>query len=173
MTSIKKSSSFVNDLISFDSRIELYNYNNERFAYLPSKDKILIPAGGLPRLSHEIAHMVEIKKERCILPDWGFGAFGKLSKKNIFAKLSREIRVLAIERHIRQTAKDGIHLLKHNISWNNNIQQSLPFGRFKNMQDVETWASLLDSKTFSHWSLDRIKYEWSIRLKYIQNWMES
>ena len=173
---LTRESKFVKELIALDSRIMLYPYFSGVIigrGYLPSKTLIKIPAE-IPRISHQIAHMVEIKTERCIFPDWGFEELtDDILKNNPFAKVARECRVLAIEKHIRPTCRDGVHLITNNFWWNTPVKEAIPFGRFKDIKDVENWAGLITENTFKRWNLDRVEEEWKSRLNYIANWMES
>lgn len=160
--------------------------------YKPTKEKIYIP-GVFPRTSHQIAHMVEMTNySRCLQIEWGMGkhSFNKdinyidndvevhvsANASKFFAALSREVRVRAIEGHMCVDAwNKGSRALKNifdNKSWvpNNSF---LPFGRFKEQKDVQTWVDDLCEKTYNAWGLDRIEDEWCKKLNYIRDWMET
>jgi hypothetical protein len=171
---------FVLRMFMKEERIKVYPMfgdqdDKKEFGYIPSKDKLLIPYD-FPRASHEIAHMVEMNNpERWTKTDWGFPKidnFMRGSANGFFAAFAREIRVKAIEDHIRTeprcTEKDTDHMY-----WGPEAKKKLPFGRFKTFQDLEVWADDLREKTFKAWSPERIEAEWDIRLEHIQNWMET
>lgn len=169
-------SPFVKSLFKDEPRIRVHNMADElddnKFFFI-TKDFIHIPCG-LPVIEHEIAHAVEMTNpNRWTLPDWGL-PFGKewdnsLNGGRIYAAISREVRVRAIQEHM---APAGRTIFDNGI-WVDYAKQYLPFGRFKSFADVETWANDLREKTYKAWNLERIRHEWSIRLTHMQHWMET
>src|SRR5271155_179106 len=75
---------FVYNLLKMEDRIRVFEFGDELvggkpegkwLAYYPTKQHLYIPIM-LPTVEHQIAHMVEIKQERCTIPDWGLVNFG-------------------------------------------------------------------------------------------------
>jgi hypothetical protein len=186
---------FVRHLLKMEPRIRLSMFFGDvknMTGFFLTKEHIYFPCRIQP-VSHELAHCVEMQdKRRWTMDDWGFalpphmrkGAPKKYndarwqSKGGLFAAVSREQRVLAINSVISPLAKDhhdyyGTKITTQ-LSWNGfHSDWYLPFGRFKTMKDVEVWLNDLFEKTVSHWSLDRIEAEWKVRLDHMQNWMET
>jgi hypothetical protein len=118
---------------------------------------------------------------RWTIPDWGMPRFDLDNIKSgpFFAALSREIRTRAIQLHIsvfeseqeklRSTAYDQFN----NPWWRGQAFKRLHFGKFKCPQDLTNWMCDLRERTYNAWSVDRIRYEWEIRLNHIRHWMET
>jgi hypothetical protein len=167
--------SFERSLFEMDSRIRLFELFDELesdHGFLPCKDMICIPIA-LPSADHEIAHMVEMTNpKRWTLPDWGINIHEPRTQKGLFASLSRETRVRAIQRHITPAIPNYAPLSNYHF-WEPMVKKNVPFGRFKTYEEVYSWVIDLHEKTYAAWSLERIRHEWEIRLNHIQNWMET
>jgi hypothetical protein len=180
-----KLSPFVVSLLKEEPRVRLHaladDVDEDKFFFL-TKEHIHIPYG-FPAVEHEIAHAVEMTNEkRWLLPDWGLGFGNKWEKKmtasRMFASMSREIRVRAIQLHMMPEELERRHgtlinILNNEHAWGAWAKEFTPYGRFKNAQDVRAWADDLRDKTYRAWSLDRIRHEWTFRLAHMQNWMET
>lgn len=175
---------YVQYLLEREPRIRLHAFADDivksKFFFV-TKDYIHIP-WQFPRIEHEIAHAVEMKDEkRWLLPDWGLAVDSFTGKKDpkpslMFAAMSREIRVRAIQLHMYPAKPKDNSTLKNilnNDIWRNWAETMIPFGRFKNYQDVCDWVNDLGEKSYKAWDLDRISYEWDIRLTAMRNWMET
>lgn len=191
-------SPFVRQLFQGETRICMHDVGNDVFndekMFVVTKDIIHIPYI-LPAVEHEIAHAVEMTdKSRWLLPDWGmkmepfksdslsflpFMKIKRLTPRMMFAAMSREVRVRAIQLHMlpeseHNNKKSSLYNILNNIVWGDWAKEMVPFGRrFKTYQDVNAWVNDLREKTFRAWSKDRIIHEWSIRLNYYQEWMET
>jgi hypothetical protein len=172
--------SFQLELLSIDKRILIHSIHgnvDKDKGYFVNKNNIHIPFG-LPAMSHQISHMVEMKnKHRLLLPDWGMPAFvgDKPNNKTFYAALSREIRVRAIDcvqNPLIQKHDTRFNIFENSV-WKDWAIESLPFGRFKTFEDINLWMCDLRDKTIQAWNLDRIKETWISQLAYIQHWMES
>jgi hypothetical protein len=177
---------FVRELLAADDRIRFrhglsYSDIEEFFPlYVPHRDMIVM-AFGLPKMEHQIAHMVEIAVERTTLPDWGMdGDPDRLGKTASFycAALARETRVRAIQRHLFDKDDSSFYKSAKAIAgegiWASTFMTGhLPFGRFKTMKDAEEWACDLGERTYKAWNRDRIKAEWDKRIEHLQHWMET
>jgi hypothetical protein len=180
---VKELSPIVRELLSPEPRIRLHSFaddvDDNKFFFL-TKDHIHIPYA-LPTIEHEIAHAVEMQNPvRWTLPDWGLSNYGnrhvKMSASKLFAAVARETRVRAIQLHLEKdliNRRSTCFNILSNETWSTWVRQFIPFGRFKNYQDVNFWIEDLRDKTYKAWNLDRIRYEWSVRLAHMQNWMET
>lgn len=173
----------VHELLAMDSRIrlpKLFGDVDENKGFFVTKETIYIPYI-LPAIQHDIAHMLEINDHnRCLIPDWGMPRFdGKISVRPFFAALAREVRTRAIQTHItvfaseEEKAQSTAYDQFNNSYWKELAEELLPFGRFKNSQDLTSWMAMLRERTHKAWNLDRIHSEWRTRLTCIQNWMET
>jgi hypothetical protein len=171
-------------LLSMDKRIITYDKIGDLSApalhgYIPTKNAIYIPYR-FPLLNHELAHIIEMRDfVRLTKIDWGMRVFGRIrrtdmlyraSDKGFFAGMSREIRVKAIERRLSglgeptQILSDG---------WLYDADNRLPFGRFDTFVHLSDWMNNLYQKTFCAWSGERVVAEWTRRLDFLRNWMET
>lgn len=144
--------------------------------YFPRKDKIFFPIK-FPIEAHEIAHMIEMPSlNRLLVKDWGltYDAFSLLNKKFLVAFI-RETRVRAIQTVI-DDGSSNCDILK-NIEWRDEIKYRLDLnpslGKFTSFDQVKQWADSLKDKTIAHWNKDRIEFEWTKRVEFISNWMET
>lgn len=154
------------------SVVNLPGYANQ--AYFPTKNAIYITTG-LPSLSHETAHMVEMNDySRLLQGDWGLWS-KRASPKGLVCAIARESRVRGIESHMSTyrnidnliNSSGGVGLLC------DMLKPSLPFGRFKDIAEVRQWAVSIFESTRSQWDLERIRHEWDLRADYIRNWQET
>lgn len=174
----------IHNLLGMESRFRLgdniINHNRDLavidnptqgIAYWVTKENIFTYFS-LPRISHEIAHLLEMKNsKRWVLPDFGIKFPFNHTHKNksiFFTALARETRVIAIESVLSSNSKS----ILDNSSWKID-KRYLPFGRFNKKSDLKDWIIDLHTKTVNAWSHDRIYHEWAIRLDYIKNWMET
>lgn len=171
----QKLSDFERSLFEMDSRIRVFGFFDDlesNHGFIIRKDMICIPTG-LPSADHEIAHMVEMtNRSRWTLHDWGINIHEPKTQKGLFAAISRETRVRAIQRHMtpnipRFAPLNNVHC------WEPWVKENIPFGKFKTYQDVENWVVDMHDKTYAAWSLDRIRYEWEVRINHIRDWMET
>lgn len=135
-------------------------------AYLPTKESIHIGSGILPRLSHEIGHLLEERRsEKWVAPNFGlqFSPIGS----GFFRALSRETRVTAIEAIITNRDYDKLS------AWTNYGNRYLHTTPFQTYNRLDEWHKDYYSKIKSQWSIDRIHHEWAKRVEYITNWMET
>lgn len=168
---------------------------SEPVPYYVANDKIFISYNLLAiRLEHQIAHMVEMQDlQRCLLPNWGFkrldgGApfecriedskliFSKkervkliASKEHLYRALARETRVRSIEKLMGNVS----HPILDNPIWNEMVKYNFPFGKFESLNDVKYWLDSITESTSKIWNLDRIEFEWKIRIDFISNFLES
>lgn len=174
---------FVKELVQSESRFRFHDVGNDFFNdkkfFVVTKEIIHCPIF-MPAIEHEIAHAVEMRDcSRWLLPDWGMTNFTEPSPKAMFAAMAREIRVRAIQLHMLPESEHNnknstlVNILNNDWAWGHWARTMTPFGRFKNYQDVWTWANDLRERTFKSWSQDRIAHEWKIRLTHMQNWMET
>jgi len=175
--------SFSQHLLGMDKRIEViekgYNDSLNYPLYNPTKEKIIIVWFEIFQfVEHEIAHIVEFSDlSRILLPNFGFKSVHKTNNSAVFFRsMAKEIKVRAIQMHLLK--KDRVRhpiwesILNHK-QWVDNAQRLIPFGRFKNYQDMEAWENHLRTKTYNAWGLDRIENEWRNRLNYLRDWMET
>lgn len=174
--------SFVSELISYSNRIMTYDLAGEirtsstnddiyDVAYFVDSQHIYLTYD-LPRISHQIAHMLELNNpRRWVMDDWGFKTFDlgdlKISNAYFMRAVVREIKVRAIERHIQDCP-----VLINNKAWVKEIQERLPFVKFKFYTEFLLWHDYLTQQTFNQWNKDRIRKEWKIRIDYIHQWMD-
>lgn len=178
---------FTNYLLGMESRFLFPDIGNEVFGdkqfFVVTKDYIYCPYV-LPNPEHEIAHAVEMANpKRWLLPDWGlaFDPFTNergLTSRMMFAAMSREVRVRAIELHMMPEYRNDKGSSKYNIlrnehAWGDWAKRYTPFGRFKNYDDVQAWVHDLREKTYRAWSLERIEHEWKIRLGVMREYMDT
>lgn len=170
---IKDNSSIVNRFLSDD----LSNPSIDHI-YSIENNKINI-AYNIPfvRIGHQIAHMVEINDlKKCLLPNWGFKTFQSFtpSKEHIFRAIARETRVRAIEKIIYSDYLAPIDLFNDiNFYWKDLVKNILPYGKFNSLEEVKDWCQSIEYSTLNIWSLDKIEYDWKIRIDYISNHLES
>lgn len=150
-------------------------YDHQHIFYLPTK-KYIHWSIDLPAAHHEIAHFVELSNiNRLLLPDFDFSlGISSNNPKNAMAVYTRELRVRAIQRHMRvdyKEYKDIQHIQNEFIF--KEMKDSLPFGRFKNEKELIDWSINLHDRTFNAWNKDRIEFEFNRRADFIRNWMET
>jgi hypothetical protein len=177
-------SSFSIDLLRMEPRFRVYALADEMFdvrpdhAYYPTKEHLYLPVI-IPALSHEIAHMVEMRDPvRWTLPDWGFPGLSVLrsgfrSDAGFYVALAREARVCAIERHMQPTRGNKAPIDNEGTHWEWEAKRRLLFGRFRKYDDVLDWVKAIHESTYAAWGLDRIRHEWEVRLNHIREWMET
>ena len=175
---------FCLQLLNMDSRVRVYEFfgdYEEDKGFFVTKKHIYMPYV-LPKVEHDIAHHVELKNpKRWLMADWGMPRFEKdtLPKSAFFAALSREIRTRAIQLHIEVFSSEEQKLRSttwdqfNNPYWKDMTTKLCPFGRFRHFKDVCAWMEDLRDRTSRAWSQERVVHEWSVRLKHIQEWMES
>lgn len=149
--------------------------------FVPTKQALYV-SNGLPSLSHEISHWLEMMDEsRWNLIDWGQGTRTYIASmhrnspiaiRRCFRFAIRELRVRSIELYFRSekivdTSDDCFDRFIRMI------QGLVPFGRFKTKDDVKTWGHHIINSTFSAWSEERIRHEFDLRLASLRNWMET
>jgi len=179
-----KFSSFICELLNMEPRIRLYPLHGDvthDCGFIVKHEHIYIP-WAQPAVEHELSHLVELNSSRrWTMTDWGMPRFevGGISAPRIFAALARETRVRALQRHL-MTFKNDQELQDswvwnqcNNPYWEQMVRRNLPFGRFRDYQDVTMWIRDLHEKVYRAWSQDRIRHEWTVRLEHIQNWMET
>jgi hypothetical protein len=181
-----KFSPFVRSCLQSEPRFRFTDVGNAVFddkqIFVVTKNVIYMPTV-LPTTEHEITHAVEMTdQKRWLLPDWGMAFDGdwehKMTPRKMFASMSREIRVRAIQLHMVPEEWSNKHsslvnILNNQMAWGLWAKKYTPFGRFKNAQDVKDWVDDLREKTYNAWSLERIKHEWKIRLTHMQEYMET
>jgi hypothetical protein len=153
--------------------------NGNNPSYVVRKDKVVMTSY-LPRVSHEIAHMVEMKSYgRLLLDDWGFDRITSgTDPKNTFAKansafrgMARECRVKAIESFLHKPGYSNNRIIAD--GWYQIMHRHVGFGRFQSASHIDDWMRHLFEFTQKQWSLDRIQYEWKLRVEFIRNWQET
>lgn len=175
---------FICELLNMEPRIRLYPLHGDvsrDCGFIVRPDHIFIP-WAQPAVEHEIAHLVELTaSRRWTMTDWGMPRFevGDIFAPRFFAALARETRVRALQRYM-MTFKNEQELHDswvwnqcNNPYWAEMVRRSLPFGRFRDYQDVQMWIRDLHEKVYKSWSQDRIRHEWMIRLDHFRNWMET
>lgn len=176
--------SFLCALLNMEPRIRLYPLHGDvdrDCGFIVKHDHIYIP-WKQPAVEHEIAHLVELtNSKRWTMTDWGMPRFetGDISAPRVFSALCRETRVRALQRHMmsfknEQELHDSwVWDQCNNPYWEEMVRRNLPFGRFRDYQDVQMWIRDLHEKVYNAWSQDRILHEWSIRIDHFRNWMET
>lgn len=175
-------SPFVKNLCGMESRIrvyKLYGDVEDNKGFFVTKRHIFIPYQ-LPKIEHDIAHLLELRNpKRWTMVDWGMPRFetDRIKHGPFFAALCREARTRAIQLHLEPEAmgdeRNTTFNQLANPYWSDMTERLLPFGRFKSMKDVRCWMGDMRERTYKAWSLDRVVHEWTVRLDYIRNWMET
>lgn len=175
---------FIRQLLDMDPRFRLcpfYGDIQENKGFFVTKEFIHIPYV-LPKVEHDISHLLELTaSRRWTLPDWGMPRFeeDRIAPGPFFAAFCREVRTRGIQLHLEQFKNEEDKLSSttwsqlNNPYWDDMVKSLLPFGRFKNYQDVQCWLGDLRERTYKAWNQDRIMHEWKVRLNHIQNWMET
>lgn len=179
---------FIAGLLGMEERFRFYyglSKRNDQDYYYPTKQYIFMPFTTdndfVASAAHEIAHMVEMQNyKRCLLPDWGMHAGPKKNTPSeYFAMLARETRVRAIEMIIapfsceKEKQSSTRYDIFNNPYFGSELKKMIPFGRFKNAQEVKDWTYALRDRTLRDWSRERIFEEWKNKLDYIRDWMET
>ncbi len=159
-------------------------FDDKKF-FVVTKEWIYIPRA-LPTVEHEIAHAVEMKdQKRWLLPDWGLAVEpfnrdeSKLTARMMFAAMSREIRVRAIElvmldpKERNDKSSTRYNILNNQHAWGEWTKRFTPFGRFKSVKEVEDWVHTMREQTLKAWSLERVEHEWKIRFNHMRNYMDT
>jgi hypothetical protein len=174
---------FVVHLLAGETRWWMHDLLNACFddkqVFVCTKTHIHLP-WGLPTVEHEISHAVEMKDQsRWLLPDWGmkFGKTWGRKPAGFFAGMAREQRARAISLHLlssQNEAESSIYNLLNNVhGWGDPAKDFLPYGRFKTYQHLQDWVHTIRATTYKAWSKERIEEEWKIRLRAMQDWMET
>lgn len=181
---------FIEYLVSKNSSLLIYDnvigshmdekeHNPTNHFYIPTRNYILM-SFNLPRIEHQIAHMVDISVERTVIPDFGFGKFSetiskhhspKAKNKAYFAATIRELRVRTIQLHIYD-GEFNIDLDYAMAFDPKDVDESrFPFGKFKTKQDFINHCKNLAERTYNNWNKDKIEHEWNVRLNFIREQM--
>ena len=140
--------------------------------FYPTKENICI-AYGFPSIYHEMAHIVEmINPKRWTLLDLGMTYQKAKSGEGLFAQITRECRVRAIQTFLEPQ--------KH-FSYPYDILAHSSFGELKKKQigklkcekDIQNYFDDVRDRTIKAWSKDRVECEWKKRMTHIQNWQNT
>ncbi len=159
---------FEKHLIEMFPRVRLHkvgdDYDKDFFMGYAIRHGVIHFSTLMPSLSHEIAHMVEMKTEkRWIQNDWGFSLDLNHTWMPI---LIRETRVRAIQAHMnRQRQIYENEFVFDNVKY--------PLTKFKSRPELVEYLQAMSERTQKAWSPDRIEHEWKIRVAYIRNHMET
>ena len=88
---------------------------------------------------------------------------------SIFRATVCEAEISGIQNHLENTNKRS---LLANKDWLARLEDSLPFGAFKNINEVKDWIRHLEERSFQSWNEDRIVHEFKHRMEFIRDWME-
>lgn len=168
-----KLSSSVQHMLSLTDRIrffpDFFDFPEGKEKGYFIEDKHLYFTYLYPTICHEIAHMVEMNYDRLLLQDWGIKMGITRKASSFFAMLSRETRVRAIQCHIDPHTL----LFQQNPCVTGEINNFLPFRKFKNKNEVIDWMTNIEDQTFDKWSEERVVHEWTIKLEYVLNKIDS
>jgi hypothetical protein len=129
-------------------------------------------------LAHELAHMIEIKRERVILDDFGL----KTKNNNVneedlpICGIARENRVRTIQGIINNPEVRNKTLCESNKNWKAaaeyNVKNNINF-KFSNMNQVYEWERSIIDSTKNKYTKDYIYEQFKIRADYIRECIES
>lgn len=182
-------------LLEMNSNIKLSDNSTD---YFINKNFICLPCY-IPSVNHQISHMVEADVEKSILLNWGLKDFPSeevvelrrfyrknklviqykkpstiinVSDKFFFSALHKEIRVRAIQLHLKHYNKtSSVFNILNDPYWRDTaIYKNC--GNFKTFDKLQDYAYSYRQEIFDNWSKDKIEEFWKIRLKYIEGYME-
>lgn len=180
--------SFHKDLDSFQKHlIKAINNDDFEFISMPDTDDYALyhpNHNGKVSFSvtnfmlHEMAHLVEIDKERYLLPDFGLGKTTfknkSFNKNSIIRATAREERVVGIETVIRYGDKPNVMKNMSRVNRNETWQylfnmHGYPNRKFQNIEQVKDWAFNIFQTATQTWSRDKIEYEFFKRVEVLRN----
>lgn len=150
-----------------DAKPELVTKKNRGLlGWCVRKDYVQMPVC-LPTAPHELSHLVEMKSlPRILQDDFGLTMSNEgLAPASYYAAMAREARVRGIGSHLTGQETFG------NRIWA--LDAPLNYGRFRNVQDVESWAHDIFSRARKDWDMSRIHDEVKLRADYIREYMET
>lgn len=161
----------LHSLMSKDDRFRLSHPECGKSLYRPSKNNVVFCAGFTPRLSHEVAHFLEMEGlQRLTMDDFGINSPTAFPTTNVgfYKALVRETRVFAIQDLLRRNSHPIIRM-----NWTTKALSHIPYGRFRHIRDVKSWFSDLYQRTYKSWNKERVQFEWERRINYLRDWMET
>ena len=116
---------------------------------------------------HQLSHIVEMQdNSRLLKNNFGFNMFffrpERLSNNGILKAVAREARVFVIQKHFAKLV---------NVKFSLGLAElgRLPLGKFKSNEDLVDWAKYIQDSTFKKYSQEKIIFELTEKLNYIQN----
>ena len=144
---------------------------HENTHYQVKKSGIEIYTSHIIKLSHEIAHMVEVKNnEKLIQNDFGIPTYFPKTQKGKLQAIARESRTRGIQTRLVENAFGNCQLLKF---------KKLPLdivsanGKFKNYLDALDWSTTICNSAYKFWTTEKIIDIWEEKSIIINNFLET
>lgn len=178
-----------NDLSRIDHRIiAKLNNDNIRFqrigndisddfvGYSPNYKGHIVFTIGLPNIFHEIAHFIEVDKDRYLIKDFGLGGRESFFDKNLTAKkldlfTKREERVCAIQGIIGKIQKGP---KVDNTMWLDRFKEIGAIGTashclFKTIEEAKQFYTNYHNNYVKTINIEQIEFEFNKRLDVVLN----
>lgn len=157
--------------------VKLYHSDNacawEYIGYHPTKDGINIHTSKLIKLSHELAHILEIKdNERLLQLDYGIKKYLPTTPKGQLQAIAREARTKGIQTLLVEIAFNHFNMLYHRHAYLFN-RDGGNIGKFSSNQEILDWSFGITKTAYENWSEDKILYIWNQKAEFINHWLET
>ncbi len=168
---------FYQQLLDQISKVQLFSTikfvpPHEQIHYQPTKDGIKLHMSELIKLSHELAHLIEVKdNRRLVLPDYGMPTYFPKTTKGQLQAIAREARVRGIQTRLIEIAFGRYHLLVHQLS-HTYLQPFAANHKFGTTQAVVDWSTSIMERAYQDWTQDKILHDWSHKAEFINHWLE-
>lgn len=154
----------------YSDNIEAWTYTS----YHPTKDGINLCTSKLLKLSHELAHMLEIRdNDRLLQLDYGIKRYVPLTTEGQLMALAREARVRGIQTRLVHIAFNHLRMLYHRSGPVIFFRVGSKFGKFNSLREVEDWSFAITDSAYNKWSEDKILHVWSQKADFINHWLET
>lgn len=141
--------------------------------YLPTKDGLHIYTSQVIKLSHELAHMVEVSdNNRLIQPDYGMKTYFPSTRTGQLQAVAREARARGIQTRLIEKAYGNCQMLAHRTA-DALIQPPGQAGKFKDGQEIIGWSAGITMTAYEYWDINKIMKAWDEKAKILNDWMNS
>lgn len=162
----------INKINLFSFQEQDFPFPNEVIHYQPYKAGINIYTSVIIKLSHELAHLLEIKDNRRLTQfDFGIKNYFPKTATGQLQAVAREARARGIQTRLVQLGFGNETLLIHRAA--DLLVRSFPIARFNSKKELLEWSAAITQATYNDWSKERIVEEWKRKAEFINHWLET
>jgi hypothetical protein len=140
--------------------------------YRPTKDGIQIITSPIIKLSHEMAHFLEVRDDKkLLLHDYGIRKYFPTTLKGRLQAVAREARTRGIQTRLVQIAFGQCQMLYHGGA--GTLAEPYSDSKFKCYKDMVNWSNSILETAYDNWCEDKIVTIWNKKAEYINTWLET